>query len=123
MLGRYLDRVREASPLVHCITNYVTVNDVANAILAVGGSPIMSDEPDEVADITAICDALDLNIGTLNGRTIEGMRRCPSGSAATSTPSCRGSATARSRKTASRTSWCRTTSTSPCTRASSRSAS
>lgn len=75
MLGRYLDRVREASPLVHCITNYVTVNDVANAILAVGGSPIMSDEPDEVADITAICNALDLNIGTLNRRTIEGMRR------------------------------------------------
>ncbi|MGN9235549.1 hydroxyethylthiazole kinase [Atopobiaceae bacterium HCP3S3_D6] len=75
MLGSCLDRVREASPLVHCITNYVTVNDVANAILAVGASPIMSDEPEEVADITAICDALDLNIGTLNRLTIEGMRR------------------------------------------------
>lgn len=75
MLGSCLDRVREASPLVHCITNYVTVNDVANAILAVGASPIMSDEPEEVTDITAICDALDLNIGTLNRLTIEGMRR------------------------------------------------
>ena len=36
--------VRDKCPLVHCITNYVTVNDVANAILAVGASPIMSDD-------------------------------------------------------------------------------
>ena len=55
MLGKYLDNVRKASPLVHNITNYVTVNDVANVILACGGSPIMADEPDEVQDITAIC--------------------------------------------------------------------
>ena len=42
MLGKYLDNVRKASPLVHNITNYVTVNDVANVILACGGSPIMA---------------------------------------------------------------------------------
>lgn len=69
-----LTAVRETVPLVHCITNYVTVNDCANALLACGGSPIMSDEPEDVADITSICGGLVLNIGTLNQHSIEGMR-------------------------------------------------
>lgn len=69
-----LDDVRATTPLVHCITNYVTVNDCANALLACGGSPIMSDEPDDVEDIASICGGLVLNIGTLNRRTIEGMK-------------------------------------------------
>ena len=55
MLGTCLDQVRTFVPLVHNITNYVTVNDVANILLACGGSPIMSDEPEDVADITSIC--------------------------------------------------------------------
>ena len=50
-----LDDVRATAPLVHCITNYVTVNDCANALLACGGSPIMSDDPDDVEDIASIC--------------------------------------------------------------------
>ena len=54
MLGKYLDEVRKKTPLVHNITNYVTVNDVANILLACGGSPIMSDEPRDVEDITSI---------------------------------------------------------------------
>ncbi len=65
--------VREKIPLVHCITNYVTVNDVANAILAVGGSPIMADDIHEVEEITAISSALVINIGTLNERTAASM--------------------------------------------------
>ena len=73
-LAKILDDVRATVPLVHCITNYVTVNDCANALLAIGASPIMSDEPEDVADITSICGGLDLNIGTLNKRSIEGMR-------------------------------------------------
>ena len=73
-LGKTLEKVRATVPLVHCITNYVTVNDCANALLACGGSPIMSDEPADVEDITSICGGLVLNIGTLNERTIEGMR-------------------------------------------------
>ena len=68
-----MDNVREKAPLVHNITNYVTVNDVANVLLACGGSPIMSDEPDDVEDITSICVGLNINIGTLNKRTIESM--------------------------------------------------
>lgn len=73
LLGQYLDNVRGKSPLVHNITNYVTVNDVANALLACGASPIMADEPDDAVEITAICNGLNINIGTLNSRTIESM--------------------------------------------------
>ena len=75
MLGNCLDHVRKSAPLVHNITNYVTVNDVANILLACGGSPIMSDEPEDVEDITSICGGLNINIGTLNQRSIEGMHR------------------------------------------------
>ena len=75
MLGNCLENVRKNVPLVHNITNYVTVNDVANVILACGGSPIMSDEPEDVEDITTICGGLYINIGTLNKRIIEGMHR------------------------------------------------
>ena len=73
MLGNCIENVRKKVPLVHNITNYVTVNDVANVLLACGGSPIMSDEPDDVEDITSICGGLNINIGTLNKRSIEGM--------------------------------------------------
>ena len=75
MLGECFDRVRECAPLVHSITNYVTVNDVANVLLACGGSPIMSDEPLDVEEITALCGGLNLNIGTLHEKSIEGMLR------------------------------------------------
>lgn len=67
------EQVRQKIPLVHCITNYVTVNDVANALLACGGSPIMADDISEVAEITALSNALVLNIGTLNERTVASM--------------------------------------------------
>ena len=70
----FADDVRATTPLVHCITNYVTVESCANAVLAVGASPIMSDEPADVVDITSICNALVLNIGTLNMQTIAGMK-------------------------------------------------
>ncbi|MGN0729677.1 hydroxyethylthiazole kinase [Treponema sp.] len=73
MFKECLDSVREKSPLIHNITNYVTVNDVANAILAVGASPIMADEKKEVEEITGICGGLNINIGTLNRRTIASM--------------------------------------------------
>lgn len=68
-----LQNVRGHAPLVHNITNYVTVNDVANIILACGASPIMSDDEMEVEEITSICNGLNLNIGTLNRRTIRSM--------------------------------------------------
>ena len=73
MLQDMLRNVRARTPLIHNITNYVTVNDCANVLLACGGSPIMSDDLGEVAEITGICGGLNINIGTLNCRTIPAM--------------------------------------------------
>lgn len=73
MLKDCVENVRKKAPLVHNITNYVTVNDVANVLLACGASPIMSDDPEEVEEITSICGGLNINIGTLNRNTIPSM--------------------------------------------------
>lgn len=73
MLREYLENVRIQSPMVHSITNYVTANDVANIILACGAKPIMADDAREVEDITALSKALNINIGTLQERTIPSM--------------------------------------------------
>lgn len=75
MFKECLENVRRCMPLIHNITNYVTVNDVANVILACGGSPIMSDETEDVEDITSLCGGLNINIGTLHKTSIEGMFR------------------------------------------------
>ena len=73
MFRNLFANVRAKSPLVHNITNYVTVNDCANIVLACGASPIMADDAAEVEDITSLCAGLNLNIGTLNSRTIPSM--------------------------------------------------
>lgn len=73
MFEEIIKNVRQKGPLVHNITNYVTVNDVANIILACGASPIMSAEPDDVEDITSICGGLNINIGTLTKESIKAM--------------------------------------------------
>lgn len=72
-VAKALENVRAQCPLIHNITNYVTVNDVANIVLAVGASPIMADDIAEAGDIASIAGALVLNIGTLNARTVESM--------------------------------------------------
>jgi len=66
-------RVREKRPLVHHITNYVTVNDCANITLCAGGAPVMADAPEESAEMAAIASSLVLNIGTLNASQIGSM--------------------------------------------------
>lgn len=73
MFKTIFENVREKSPLIHNITNYVTVNDCANIVLACGASPIMADDKEEVEEITGICSGLNINIGTLNSRTIASM--------------------------------------------------
>lgn len=73
MFKEIFHNIKTQHPLIHNITNYVTVNDCANILLAAGASPIMSDEEEEVAEITAICSALNVNIGTLNKNTIRAM--------------------------------------------------
>ncbi len=72
-LGHFLERVRRVRPLVHFITNFVTVNDCANITLATGASPIMADAVEEVAEVTSMCDALVINMGTINTRTAASM--------------------------------------------------
>jgi hydroxyethylthiazole kinase len=76
MSKQYADlfrRVREKRPLVHHITNYVTVNDCANITICAGGAPVMTDAPEEAVEMAAIAGALVLNIGTLNASQIESM--------------------------------------------------
>lgn len=73
MFNEFLEKVRRTGPLVHNITNYVTVNDCANVLLACGASPIMAEDIGEVEEITAICNGLNINIGTLTAATIPAM--------------------------------------------------
>ena len=68
-----LSSVREKKPLVHSITNFVVMNSTANALLAMGASPIMAHSPEEVEELVAIAGALVLNIGTLTPYWIESM--------------------------------------------------
>jgi len=68
-----LGLIKAKRPLVHHITNYVTANDCANIVLAIGASPIMADDMEEVEDIVSLASALVLNMGTLNKRTVEAM--------------------------------------------------
>lgn len=72
-LARDLSLVREKSPLVHNITNYVVMNNTANGLLAIGASPVMAHALEEVADMAAIASALVLNIGTLEPQWVEAM--------------------------------------------------
>lgn len=68
-----LIRIKEKRPLIHHITNYVTMNDSANVVLAVGGSPIMANDPAEVIEVAAMAKALVLNIGTPNNNSFQSM--------------------------------------------------
>jgi hydroxyethylthiazole kinase len=72
-LSKFMDTVREKTPLVHHITNYVTVNDCANICICSGGSPVMTDADADVVDMSRIASAVVLNMGTLNPRTVDAM--------------------------------------------------
>ncbi|MDI9571311.1 MAG: hydroxyethylthiazole kinase [Pseudomonadota bacterium] len=61
-----LERIRTRGPLIHNITNYVAMNTTANALLAIGASPVMAHADQEVEDMVGIADALVINIGTLS---------------------------------------------------------
>lgn len=70
-----LDAVRDRHPLVHNITNYVVMNNTANALLALGASPVMAHAVDEVEEMVQLAGALVLNIGTLSSAWVEAMTR------------------------------------------------
>jgi hydroxyethylthiazole kinase len=70
-----LQKIRKVSPLVHHITNWVTISDCANIVKFFGGSPVMAHAPEEASEMASIADAVVLNIGTLNNSTIEAMKQ------------------------------------------------
>ncbi|HYK06221.1 MAG TPA: hydroxyethylthiazole kinase [Gaiellaceae bacterium] len=71
--GATLGGIRERRPLVHNITNYVVMNETANAILALGALPVMAHAQEEVAEMVGLAGALVLNIGTLSERWVDAM--------------------------------------------------
>ena len=73
MFAEIIRQNRLKKPLIHCITNYVSANDCANLLLGCGASAIMADDPEEVAEVTAMCDGLVLNMGTPNPRKLEAL--------------------------------------------------
>lgn len=68
-------KIKENSPLVHNITNYVVMNNTANALLSIGASPVMAHAVEEVEDMVKIAGALVINIGTLSEKWIEAMKK------------------------------------------------
>ena len=81
-----MKEVKEKSPLTHCITNFVTVNDCANAVLAIGASPIMANDAEEMEEIVNISNALVINIGTLHQAQIKAMKVSSKYATKTNTP-------------------------------------
>ena len=73
--ARSLAAMREAAPLVQCITNYVAMNFAANVLLAAGASPAMVHTPEESGQFAVVAGALTINIGTLSPEWVEGMTR------------------------------------------------
>lgn len=69
-----LRRVRQREPVIHHLTNWVTIYDCANIVKALGASPVMAHAPQEVAEMSAIASALVLNIGTLTTDFVESMK-------------------------------------------------
>lgn len=72
--AQLLEKIRSATPLVHNITNFVVMNPTANALLALGASPIMAHEQEELPDLLSLASALVINIGTLDKDWIDSMR-------------------------------------------------
>lgn len=71
--GAALRELRATKPLVHQVTNFVVMNETANATLAIGALPVMAHAPEEVAEMAAMAGALVLNIGTLTTEWVESM--------------------------------------------------
>ena len=73
-IDKTLKDIREKNALTHCITNSVTINDCANAVLAIGGSPFMAEDAEELEEVVTIADVLVINIGKLSKDQIESMK-------------------------------------------------
>ncbi|VXC22745.1 hydoxyethylthiazole kinase [Maribacter litoralis] len=85
-ISSVLEQVKTKGPLVHNITNYVVMNNTANALLAVGASPVMAHAKEEVKDIVTISSSLVINMGTLSEKWVESMLMAAEQAKATNTP-------------------------------------
>lgn len=85
-LSKNILLLRNSSPLIHCITNYVTINDCANAVLAIGGSPSMANEAPEIEEFVELAQATVINMGTLLDNQIDAMKVAAKHTKATGTP-------------------------------------
>ena len=81
-----LKSIKEKNALTHCITNSVTINDCANAVLAIGGSPFMAEDAEELEEVVTIADVLVINIGKLSKDQIESMKISAETANKTNTP-------------------------------------
>lgn len=81
-----LKSIKEKNALTHCITNSVTINDCANAVLAIGGSPFMAEDAEELEEVVTIADVLVINIGKLSKNQIESMKISAKTANETNTP-------------------------------------
>lgn len=72
-IDKTLKNIKEKNALTHCITNSVTINDCANAVLAIGGSPFMAEDAEELEEVVTIADVLVINIGKLSKEQINSM--------------------------------------------------
>ena len=66
-----VDKLKEAKPLIHCITSPIAIYDCANLLLAIGVSPIMAEHPNEVADITAMSKGLSVSLANITDARAE----------------------------------------------------
>lgn len=73
-IEKNLESIKEKNALTHCITNSVTINDCANAVLAIGGSPFMAEDAEELKEVVTIADVLVINIGKLSKDQINSMK-------------------------------------------------
>ncbi|MDO5848242.1 MAG: hydroxyethylthiazole kinase [Methanobrevibacter sp.] len=85
-IPKTLREIQEKNPLTHCLTNTVTINDCANAVLAIGGSPAMADEPKEVKDFVEIADVVVINIGNTTENQVKAMNIASAHANETNTP-------------------------------------
>lgn len=74
-VSNFLDKVKSSKPLVHHLTNWVTIYDCANIVKVFGASPVMAHAPEEAADMSTLASALVLNIGTLTTDFVEAMEK------------------------------------------------
>lgn len=81
-----LHKIKEKNALTHCITNSVTINDCANAVLAIGGSPFMAEDAEELEEVVTIADVLVINIGKLSKNQIHSMKISSKTANKTNTP-------------------------------------